>query len=81
MVRSNGSQKSCPEENYVAQSAMYSGLRHEDRRNAKFHPDARRRRAMRDDFTKKLSIADEGGDLEVPRGLLLGIYQIGIPAT
>jgi hypothetical protein len=32
-------------------------------------------------FTKKLSIADEGGDLEVPRGLLLGIYQMGIPAT
>jgi hypothetical protein len=32
-------------------------------------------------FTKKLSIADEGGDLEVPRGLMLGIYQIGIPAT
>jgi hypothetical protein len=36
---------------------------------------------MVDNFTKKLSIADEGGDLEVPRGLLLGIYQIGIPAT
>jgi hypothetical protein len=32
-------------------------------------------------FTKRLSIADEGGELEVPRGLLLGIYQIGIPAT
>jgi hypothetical protein len=32
-------------------------------------------------FIKKLSIADEGGDLEIPRGLLLGIYQIGIPAT
>jgi hypothetical protein len=31
-------------------------------------------------FTKKLSITDKGGDLEVPRGLLLGIYQIGIPA-
>jgi hypothetical protein len=60
---------------------MYSRLRHEDRRNAKIHLDARRRRAMADDFAKKLSIADEGGDLEVPRGLLLGIYQIGIPAT
>jgi hypothetical protein len=61
---------------------MYSGLRHEDRRNAKNrHPDVRRRGAMADNFTKKLSIADEGGDLEVPRGLLLGIYQIGIPAT
>jgi hypothetical protein len=32
-------------------------------------------------FTKELSMADEGGNLEVPRGLLLGIYQIGIPAT
>jgi hypothetical protein len=82
VVRSNGSQKSRPAENYVAQSAMYSGLRHEDRRNIKIrHPDARRRRVMADDFTKKLSIADEGGDLEVPRGLLLGMYQICIPAT
>jgi hypothetical protein len=55
-------------------------LRHEDRRNAmNRHPDARRRQAMADDFTKILSIADEGGDLEVPRGLLLGIYQMGIP--
>jgi hypothetical protein len=79
MVRSKGSQKSRPVENYVAQSAMNSGLRHEDRRNTKIHhPDARRRRAMADDFTKKLSIEDEGGDLKVPRGLLLGIYQIGI---
>jgi hypothetical protein len=57
-------------------------LRHEERRNAKNrHPDMKRRRAMVDDFTKKLSVADEGSDLEVPRGLLLGIYQIGIPAT
>jgi hypothetical protein len=61
---------------------MYSGLRHADWRNTKIrHPDAGRRRAMADNFTKRLSIADEGGDLEVPRGLLLGIYQIGIPAT
>jgi hypothetical protein len=61
---------------------MYNRLRHEDRRNAKNrHPDTRRRRAMADYFTKKLSIADEGGDLEVPWGLLLGIYQIGIPVT
>jgi hypothetical protein len=29
----------------------------------------------------RTSIADGGGDLEVPWGLLLGIYQIGIPAT
>jgi hypothetical protein len=61
---------------------MYSRLRHEDKRNVKNrHPDTRRRRAMADNFIKKLSIADEGGDLEVPWGLLLGIYQIGIPAT
>jgi hypothetical protein len=26
-------------------------------------------------------MADVEGDLEVPWGLLLGIYQIGIPAT
>jgi hypothetical protein len=25
-------------------------------------------------------IADRNGDLEVPRGILLGIYQIDIPA-
>jgi hypothetical protein len=61
---------------------MYSGLRHEDGRNAKNrHPDARRRLAMANNFTKKLNIADDGGDLEVPQGLLLRIYQIGIPAT
>jgi hypothetical protein len=29
----------------------------------------------------RTSMADEDGDLEVPWGLLLGIYQIGIPAT
>jgi hypothetical protein len=33
------------------------------------------------DFTKKLSIADEGSALEVLWGLLLGIYQMGIPTT
>jgi hypothetical protein len=41
----------------------------------------KRRRAMADGLHQKLSIADEGGDLEVPRGLLLGIYQMGIPVT
>jgi hypothetical protein len=61
---------------------MYSRLRHEGRRNTKIrHPNAGRRRPMADDFTKKLDIADEGDDLEVPRGLLLEIYQIGIPTT
>jgi hypothetical protein len=29
----------------------------------------------------RTSIADGNGNLEVPRGLLLGIYRIGIPAT
>jgi hypothetical protein len=33
------------------------------------------------DFTKKQGMADEKGDLEVPWGLLLGIYQMGIPGT
>jgi hypothetical protein len=57
-------------------------LRHEEKRNVKNrHPDAKRRRAMADELHQKLSIADGGGDLEVPWGLLLGIYQIGIPAT
>jgi hypothetical protein len=60
---------------------MHSILTYEDRRNAKIHhPDAQRRQAMVDDFTRNQAMADEGGDLEVPRGLLLVIYQIGIPA-
>jgi hypothetical protein len=29
----------------------------------------------------RTSTADVDGDLEVPWGLLLGIYQMGIPAT
>jgi hypothetical protein len=29
----------------------------------------------------RTSMTDEDGNLEVPWGLLLGIYQIGIPAT
>jgi hypothetical protein len=29
----------------------------------------------------RTSMADVDGNLEVPWGLLLGIYQIGIPAT
>jgi hypothetical protein len=29
----------------------------------------------------RICMADIDGDLEVPWGLLLGIYQIGIPAT
>jgi hypothetical protein len=33
------------------------------------------------DFTKKQGIADGDSDPEVPWGLLLGIYQMGIPAT
>jgi hypothetical protein len=31
-------------------------------------------------FSKEI-ISDGNGDLEVPQGLLLGIYQIGIPVT
>jgi hypothetical protein len=57
-------------------------LRHEEKRNIKNrHPDAKRRQAMADGLHQKEGIADGGGDLEVPWGLLLGIYQMGIPAT
>jgi hypothetical protein len=38
-----------------------------------------RRRAMADELHQKQVMADGDGDLEVPRGLLLGIYEIGIP--
>jgi hypothetical protein len=41
----------------------------------------KRRRAMADGPHQKQGMADGDGDLEVPWGLLLGIYQIGIPAT
>jgi hypothetical protein len=40
-----------------------------------------RRRAMADKLHQKQGMADGDGDLEIPWGLLLGIYQIGIPAT
>jgi hypothetical protein len=40
-----------------------------------------RRRAMANGLHQKLGMADGDGDLEVPWGLLLGIYQIGIPTT
>jgi hypothetical protein len=40
-----------------------------------------RRRATADGLYQKQGMADGNGDLEVPWGLLLGIYQIGIPAT
>jgi hypothetical protein len=40
-----------------------------------------RRRAMADGLQQKQGMADGDGNLEVPWGLLLGIYQIGIPAT
>jgi hypothetical protein len=36
---------------------------------------------MADGLHQKQDIADGGGDLEVPWVLLLGIYQMGIPAT
>jgi hypothetical protein len=56
-------------------------LKHEDRRNAKIcHPDAGKEELWQM-TSARTSIADENGNLEVPRGLLLGIYQIGIPAT
>jgi hypothetical protein len=40
-----------------------------------------RRWAMVDKFHQRRGMADEDGDLEVFWGLLLGIYQTGIPAT
>jgi hypothetical protein len=40
-----------------------------------------RREAMADESHQERDMADEDGDLEVPWGLLLGIYQMGIPAT
>jgi hypothetical protein len=57
-------------------------LRDGEKRNIKNrHPDVKRRRAMTDGLHQKHGMADRDGDLEVPWGLLLGIYQIGIPAT
>jgi hypothetical protein len=57
-------------------------LRYEEKRNIKNHYlDAKRRRAMVDELHQKQGMADRDGDLEVPWGLLLGIYQIGIIAT
>jgi hypothetical protein len=41
----------------------------------------KRRRPMADELHRKQGMADGDGDLEVPWGLLLGIYQVGIPAT
>jgi hypothetical protein len=40
-----------------------------------------RRKVMADESRQKRDMADKDGDLEVPCGLLLGIYQMGIPAT
>jgi hypothetical protein len=57
-------------------------LRDEEKRNIKNrYPEAKRKRAMADGLHRKQGMADGDGDLEVPWGLLLGIYQIGIPAT
>jgi hypothetical protein len=43
------------------------------------HPDARKKMSYGGWTSPKTRHGD--GDLEVPWGLLLGIYQIGIPAT
>jgi hypothetical protein len=57
-------------------------LRDEEKRNIKNrYPDAKKRQAMVDEFHQTQGMADGDGDLEVPWGLLLGIYQIGIPVT
>jgi hypothetical protein len=41
----------------------------------------KRRQAMTDELHQEQGMADGDGVLEVPWELLLGIYQIGIPAT
>jgi hypothetical protein len=57
-------------------------LRDGEKRNIKNrYPDAKKRQAMADRLHQTQGMADGDGDLEVPWGLLLGIYQIGIPAT
>jgi hypothetical protein len=38
------------------------------------------RKSYGENDLSRISMADADGDLEVPWGLLLGIYQIGIPA-
>jgi hypothetical protein len=40
-----------------------------------------RRKVMADESCQKRDMANKDGNLEVPWGLLLGIYQMGIPAT
>jgi hypothetical protein len=56
-------------------------LKLEDRRNAKIrHLDAGKEELWWM-TSARTSIADGNGNLEVLGGLLLGIYQIGIPAT
>jgi hypothetical protein len=48
---------------------MYSGLRHEDRRNTKIrHLDARRRRAMTDNFTRNQAWRMKVAILKFPGG-------------
>jgi hypothetical protein len=57
-------------------------LRDEEKRNVKNrHPDAGKMMSYGGWTSPKQGMADGDGDLEVPWGLLLGIYQIGIPAT
>jgi hypothetical protein len=54
----------------------------EEKRNIKNrHPDVEPKTSYGGWTSPKTRHADGNGDLEVPWGLLLGIYQIGIPAT
>jgi hypothetical protein len=56
-------------------------LKLEDRRNTKIrHLDAGKEEIWQM-TSARTSIGDGNGNLEVPRGLLLGKHQIGIPAT
>jgi hypothetical protein len=53
-----------------------------EKRNIKNrHPDAEQKTSYGGGLHQKQGMADGNGALEIPWGLLLGIYQIGIPAT
>jgi hypothetical protein len=45
------------------------------------HPNTEGKKSYGGSNSPSLCMADVDGNLEIPWGLLLGIYQIGIPAT
>jgi hypothetical protein len=57
-------------------------MKDEEKRNIKnHHPDAEKKTSYGGWTSPKTRHGGWSGDLEVSWGLLLGIYQIGIPAT